>query len=66
MACDVEFREGKAKLVVADPEAVPFDFTRVKQEPDKTAINAAFENEEDLPNWLTREPATDIITQRSK
>lgn len=59
-------REGKAKLVVADPEAVPFDFTRVKQEPDKTAINAAFENEEDLPNWLTREPATDIITQRSK
>lgn len=59
-------RDGKAKLVVVDPDAVPFDMTRVKQEPDKTAINAAFENAEELPNWLTREPAQDIITQRSK
>lgn len=59
-------RDGKAKLIVADPEAVPFDFTRVKQEPDKQAINAAFESAEELPNWLTREPPTDIVTQRSK
>ena len=59
-------RDGKAKLVVTDPEAVPFDMTRVKQEPDKTAINAAYEHAEALPNWLAREPATDIITQRSK
>ena len=59
-------RDGKARLVVIDPEAVPFDMTRVKQEPDKTAINAAYENAAALPNWLAREPATDIITQRSK
>ena len=59
-------RDGKARLVVTDPEAVPFDMTRVKQEPDKTAINAAYGLSELLPNWLAREPATDIITQRSK
>ena len=59
-------RDGKAKLIVIDPEAVPFDMTRVKQEPDKIAINAAYENAAALPNWLVREPATDIITQRSK
>lgn len=59
-------RDGNAKLVVVDPDAVPFDLTRVKQEPDKAAINAAFENAEELPNWLIREPASDIITQRSK
>jgi uncharacterized protein YbjT (DUF2867 family) len=59
-------RDGKAKLVVVDPDAVPFDFTRVKPEPDKIAINAAFESADELPNWLTREPATDIVTQRSK
>jgi hypothetical protein len=59
-------REGKTKLVVLDPEAVPFDFTRVKQEPDKPAINAAFENADELPNWLSREPASDIVTQRSR
>ena len=59
-------RDGNARLVVIDPEAVPFDMTRVKQEPDKIAINAAYENAAALPNWLAREPATDIITQRSK
>ena len=59
-------REGKARLVVTDPEAVPFDLTRVKTEIDKTAINAAYEHAAALPNWLVREPATDIITQRNK
>lgn len=59
-------RDGKAKLVVVDPEAVPFDMTRVKQEPDKAAINAAYAEATELPNWLVREPPTDIITQRSK
>ena len=59
-------REGKPKLVVIDPEAVPFDMTRVKQEPDKAAINAAYATAENLPNWLVREPATDVITMRSK
>lgn len=59
-------RDGKAKLVVVDPDAVPFDLTRVKQEPDKAAINAAYADAEELPNWLTREPAADIITERRK
>lgn len=59
-------RDGKAKLVIIDPEAVPYEFTRVKEEPDKPAINAAFENKDELPNWLVREPARDVVTQRSK
>lgn len=59
-------RDGKSNLVVVDPDAVPFEMTRVKQEPDKAAINAAFASEDELPNWLVREPPTDIVTQRSK
>ncbi len=59
-------RDGKPSLRIVDPEAVPFEFTRSKVEPDKTAINTAFADAEELPNWLTREEARDVVTQRSK
>jgi hypothetical protein len=59
-------REGKPSLRIVDPDAVPFEYTRSKVEPDKTAINTAFADAEELPNWLTREEARDVVTQRNK
>lgn len=59
-------RDGKPKLDIVDPEAVPADFQRVKTEPDKTKINEAFADAETLPNWLRREPARDVVTARTK
>lgn len=59
-------REGKPKLVIVDPEAVPPEYQRIKAEPDKTLINDAFADSESLPNWLTVEPATDVVTARTK
>lgn len=59
-------RDGKPKLVVVSPDAVPAEYCRVKTEPDKPAINAAFEGRDDLPNWLTLEPAIDIVTARKR
>lgn len=45
----------KPKLLVIDPAAVPDDYQVIKRDPDKRAINAAFENDNELPNWLTRD-----------
>lgn len=59
-------RDGKPKLVVVDPDAVPAELTRTKAEPDKTAINEAYANADALPNWLVREPARDVVTGRVK
>lgn len=59
-------RDGKPKLDIVDPEAVPADFQRVKTEPDKAKINEAFADTETLPNWLRREPARDVVTARTK
>lgn len=59
-------RDGKPTLKVVDAEAVPDELTRIKREPDKAAINEAFNSAAELPNWLVREPATDIITARTK
>lgn len=59
-------RDGKPALRVVDPEAVPEGFQRVKREPDKTAINEHFADASDLPNWLVREPAVDVVTGRVK
>lgn len=59
-------RDGKPTLRIVDPAAVPTEFQRVKSEPDKTAINAAFAESGTLPNWLGRDPARDIITARTK
>lgn len=59
-------RDGKPKLVVLDPAAVPAEFQRMKPETDKTAINEAFADADALPNWLAREPARDVVTARTK
>ena len=59
-------RDGKAKLTIVDDKAVPEQFQVPKYVPDKTAINEAFSEVEDLPNWLVREPANDIVTARTK
>ena len=59
-------RDGKPKLEIIDPAAVPPEYQRTKPEPDKTKINEAFAESESLPNWLVREPARDIITARTK
>ena len=59
-------RDGKAKLAIADPDAVPAEYCRTKSEPDKTAINEAFADSKTLPNWLTIHPAHDIVTARTK
>ncbi len=59
-------RDGKARLEVVNPQAVPEDFCAVKSVPDKAKINTAFADAESLPNWLVREPATDIVTGRAR
>lgn len=59
-------REGKPKLRIIDPDAVPTDLCRIKHEPDKTAINERFVESDALPNWLAREPARDVVTLRTK
>ena len=57
-------RLGKPTLFVIDPDAVPAEYTRTKVEPDKTAINAAYGEVAQLPNWLRRDEARDIVTAR--
>lgn len=59
-------RAGKPSLKVVDPEAVPEDLQRIKREPDKAKINEHFADAADLPNWLVREPARDVVTARTK
>lgn len=59
-------RDGKPSLKVVDPAAVPDEYQVPKFAPDKRAINEAFENADELPNWLVREPASDVVTARTK
>lgn len=59
-------RDGKSGLRIVDPEAVPGEYQKIKTEPDKTAINTAFSDAAELPNWLVREPARDVVTARTK
>ena len=59
-------RDGKAKLVVVDADAVPPEFCRVKTEPDKALINESFADTEALPNWLVWEAPRDVVTARTK
>lgn len=57
-------RDGKPSLQIIDPAAVPAEYQRVKTEPDKSAINEAFGDAQELPNWLCRETARDVVTAR--
>jgi hypothetical protein len=51
---------------VVDPDAVPDELTRIKREPDKTAINEAYAQSDALPNWLVRIDPVDVVTARKK
>lgn len=59
-------RDGKAKLKVVDPAAVPDDYVTFKPTPSMTKINEDFAPDSDLPNWLVVEPATDVVTARTR
>ncbi len=59
-------RDGKPKLSVTDPDAVPGEYSRIKTEPDMALIKDAFADSETLPNWLVWQDATDVVTARSK
>lgn len=59
-------RDGKPKLEVVDPQAVPDEYLTFKPQPNKTQINADFDPHGDLPNWLVRRDATDVVTARTK
>lgn len=59
-------RDGKAGLIVNDPDAVPTDYCRTKTEPDKTKINEDFADADALPNWLSRGIPSDVVTARTK
>jgi hypothetical protein len=59
-------RTGNPKLVVTDKLAVPLDLCETKAEPSAAKIKEAFESADGLPNWLVREPVTDIVTARTK
>lgn len=59
-------RDGRSKLEIVTPEAVPAEYQRNKPEPDKTKINETFANDDALPNWLVRTPAVDVVTARTR
>lgn len=59
-------RDGKPSLKIVDAKAVPEAFTVSKPTPDKRAINEAYEDSDQLPNWLVREEASDVVTARTK
>lgn len=59
-------RDGKPGLKVVDPAAVPEEFQRWKAEPDKPKINETYADKSNLPNWLVREVARDVVTARTK
>ena len=62
----VSVRDGKGKLVILDPDAVPTEYNRTKTEPDKLKINEAFADADTMPNWLSRAAPEDVITIRGK
>lgn len=59
-------RPGKPKLDVVNDDAVPEEYQAVKLSPNKSKINEAFADAEELPNWLVRGEARDVLTVRRK
>jgi hypothetical protein len=59
-------RDGKPRLEIVDIEAVPAGYLKFTPSPDKQQINADFDAEGELPNWLTRIVASDVVTARTK
>jgi hypothetical protein len=59
-------REGKPKLEIVDAEAVPLCYCVLRHVPAKGFIDIHFKDAAELPNWLTRIEAADIVTARTK
>jgi hypothetical protein len=59
-------RDGSPKLEIVDPSAVPTEYLEPKYAPSMTAIKDAFADAGELPNWLTRVEAKDVVTARTK
>ena len=59
-------RDGKPSLDVIDPAAVPDEYLTFTPVPNKVQINADFDPDGDLPNWLVRREAKDVVTGRVK
>lgn len=59
-------RDGKPRLDIVSPQAVPEEYCAVKLVPDKAKINEAFAEESNLPNWLVREEVREVVTARMK
>lgn len=59
-------RDGKPTLEVVSPDAVPDEFCAFVRKPNKTDINTAFADSDNLPNWLVRHPARDVVTARTR
>lgn len=59
-------REGKPALQVVNDDAVPDEFCALVRKPVKAAINEAFADAEELPNWLVRDVPRDVVTARTK
>ena len=57
-------RDGKPSLEVVDIAAVPDEYLTFKPQPNKLQINADFDVEGELPNWLVRRDAKDVVTGR--
>lgn len=59
-------RDGNPRLEIAEANAVPAEYQRATYSPDKSAINEAFAEADELPNWLIRLPAKDVVTGRTR
>lgn len=59
-------RDGKPKLIAADPEALPAEYQTWTVAAKKKEINADYAGVVDLPNWLTREDGKPTLTVRTK
>lgn len=59
-------RDGKAKLSIVDPDAVPDTFKVPAFAIDKGLVNEAYADSDQLPNWLVRTDAQDVVTGRMK
>ena len=62
----LSLRDGKAALRVVSDDAVPDAYKVAKLTTSKTAINAAFEDADTLPNWLVRDEPRPVLTVRTK
>lgn len=59
-------RDGRAKLAIVDPDAVPDTFKVPAFTIDKRLVNDAYSDSDQLPNWLVRTDAQDVVMSRAK